>query len=122
MMRKYFFPPEESWTSLCERPLVETEELHDTVVSIIENVCLKGDEALLQYCDKYDGVRPASLKVTEKEIQDASASVPQSLKEAINIARKNIEKFHLALIGSDQSVVIPTGIKCWSKSIPIEKV
>ncbi len=121
-MRKYFFPPEESWISLCERPLVETEELRDTVVSIIENVCLKGDEALLQYCDKYDGVRPASLKITEKEIQDAPAAVPQSLKDAINIARKNIEKFHLALIGSDQSVVIPTGIECWSKSVPIEKV
>lgn len=122
-MKVYFKPARELWETLCERPQTGTAGIHDTVLSIIENVCLKGDEALLQYCEKYDGVRPSSLPVTQKEIEEASASVPASLKKSIALAKKNIEKFHFSIMNPDPpKVVISTGISCRAKYVPIEKV
>lgn len=121
-MKVHYRPARETWDSLCARPRISTEEINDTVFSIIENVCLKGDEALLQYCEKYDGVRPSSLRVTAAEFEEAAASVPSSLKKAIATARKNIEKFHFSIMNPDPSmVVISTGISCRVKNVPIER-
>ncbi|HRR93948.1 MAG TPA: histidinol dehydrogenase [Bacteroidales bacterium] len=121
-MKVHYRPERGLWESLCARPRINTEGLNDIIFSIIENVCLKGDEALLQYCEKYDGVRPSSLTVTPAEFEEAAASVPDSLKKAIATARKNIEKFHFSIMSPDPSmVVISTGISCRAKYVPIER-
>jgi histidinol dehydrogenase len=121
-MKKFFLPARETWESLCERPSGKKEEVHDTVMQIIGDICLKGDEALMRYSLKFDGIRPSPLKVTDEEIDRSSEMVSPSLKKAIETARRNIEKFHAAMIKSDPFVVTSIGIKCWRKNVPIEKI
>ncbi len=121
-MKKFIMPPSETWESISGRPASDDKEVLDTVLRIIENVRLSGDEALLQYSSEFDGIRPESLKVTDEEIEQSENLVSPELKKAIGRAKRNIEKFHAALIQNDISVVTSTGVRCWKRSVPVEKV
>ncbi|HOU31503.1 MAG TPA: histidinol dehydrogenase [Bacteroidales bacterium] len=122
-MKKYYYPARETWEALCERPSAgDDEEIRGIVADIIENVKRKGDSALEEYSMKFDGIKLTSLKVSDEEIERSAEAVPSSLKKSIDIAKRNIEKFHAALIHSDSSVITSIGIKCWRRCVPIEKV
>lgn len=68
---------------------VKTEE-------IVNAIRKKGDEALLDYTEKFDGVRldRDSLRVSEEEIDAAYARVDEKLVQVIRKAKGNIESFH----------------------------
>ncbi|MBU1487763.1 histidinol dehydrogenase [bacterium] len=72
------------------------EEIEKRVREIINGVRLGGDEALLEYTLKFDGVKlgPSELRVTEEEIEEARASVDREIKDALSLAKSNIEEFH----------------------------
>jgi histidinol dehydrogenase len=67
-------------------------------------------------------VPPGNLKVTSSEILGSVAMVSQELKNAINVAKQNIEKFHGAQVLTEQSIETIPGVRCWRKSVAIEKV
>lgn len=76
--------------------LLINEEIEKRVREIIDGVRLGGDEALLEYTLRFDGVKlgPSEIKVAPEEIEEAWASVDQELKEALSRAKSNIEEFH----------------------------
>ena len=122
MMNTFLFPEKEKWEILCKRPGIRRADLESVVRDIIEGVRNGGDEALLNYSQKFDGVKPDRIKVTDEEILEGIALVPADLKKAISLAKTNIEKFHAAQLREETPVEIVNGIKCWRKSVPIEKV
>lgn len=122
MMKPVLFPEKEKWEILCKRPGIKRADLESVVNEIIEGVRNDGDDALFYYSEKFDGVKTDKLKITEKEILESISLVSEDLKEAINIARTNIEKFHSAQMKEEVPVEIMNGIKCWRKSVPVEKV
>ena len=75
-----------------------------------------------KYTSKFDGVKLQTKIVREIEVELASEKVPQNLKEAIQLAKSNIEKFHSAQ--KTQKVFIQTmdGVECWQEKRPIQKV
>jgi histidinol dehydrogenase len=81
-----------------------------------------GDEAVRRFSSMFDKVSINKLQVTDEEMSEADAAVPDELKAAIQQAKANIEKFHA--VQDKTEVVIETmpGIKCWRKSVAIEKV
>ncbi|WP_455647656.1 histidinol dehydrogenase, partial [Leuconostoc sp.] len=77
----------------------ETAATDDAIVAaqvadIIKNVRENGDEALKTYSATFDGVTPATWRVSETEIQAAMASVPQKVLAALRTAAENIRTFH----------------------------
>jgi histidinol dehydrogenase len=60
--------------------------------------------------------------VREKEIENSIAQTPKPLKAAINIAYNNIKAFHMAQQRSEATVETMPGVRCWRKSVAIEKV
>jgi histidinol dehydrogenase len=60
--------------------------------------------------------------VEEEVIAAASASIPEELKAAIEMARLNIEKFHLLPASAIKVTESISGVRCWSRELPIEKV
>ncbi len=114
-------PPRESWKSLFRPALTEKAGLEDKVRNILNRVRSEGDYALLDYSEKYDGVRPSGLRVSPEEIREAGKYVPAELKEAINLARSNIEKFHASRLTEEPVIETTPGVKCWRKSIPVER-
>ena len=69
---------------------METSGVGDTVRAIIENVVKNGDDALLAYCEKFDGAKLDALQVSEQEIDEAMAAIPAALKKAMETAAANI--------------------------------
>lgn len=118
-----FINPEKSkWQQLLQRPVFDTHKLEGTVAAILEDVKLNGDAAIKKYAAQFDGVVLDDLKVTEKEIDDAIATVDENLKSAIAIAKNNITKFHEAQKESITKIETTNGVVCWRKAVAIEKV
>ena len=116
------YPPREQWAEILRRPALDTENLFDTVRSIIDRVKAEGDKAVLDYEARFDKVELASLAVTEEEMQEAVEAVGVELKAAIYRAQKNIEKFHAAQRFTGKKVETMEGVTCWQKAVGIEKV
>ena len=115
-------PDKSQWQEILKRPVMNTENLFDTVRSVIDRVKEEGDRAVLDYEEKFDKVMLASLAVSEEEQQEAENLVSEDLKAAIRLAKQNIETFHAAQRFEGKKVQTQPGVTCWQKAGAIEKV
>lgn len=121
-MKIFKYPSETLWGEILSRPVMDTSALFDTVRSILNEVKKEGDAAVLRFEEQFDKVRLASLIVSQEEIDQCDALLPDDLKDAIQVAAVNIEKFHAAQILHPQKITTSPGVTCWQKIVPIEKV
>ena len=121
-MKTYKYPSLAEQKELIKRPTFDKIELDEVVKGILEDVKSNGDAALKKYAAKFDKVELSNLKVSEKELKEAIDSVSEELKEAIQIAAKNINKFHISQKENFGKVETMPGVNCWRKSVGIEKV
>jgi histidinol dehydrogenase len=122
MIKIIKYPAKKDWSELIKRPVSETASLEKAVKKILEKVKVKGDKAVRKFTKEFDGVKLKKLAVSEKEIKAAEKILPQELKQAIQQAKANIEKFHLSQVEEVEVMETMPGIKCWRKSVGIEKV
>ncbi len=125
MTNKYITPPRTEWSKLTARAGESDQDIETSVSATLEYVRTKGDDALLNLESRYDGVTFSSaeaLRVSEKEIEEAAASVPQELKDAIAQAYSNIKKFHEAQLPEIVRVETSPGVTCVQKAVPIRRV
>ncbi len=87
----------EQQRQLLMRPAISaSESITRTVNDILDNVKMRGDEALREYSAKFDKTTVTALKVSAEEIAAASERLSDELKQAMAVAVKNIETFHTA--------------------------
>lgn len=120
-MKTFIYPKKEEWDLLCKRPLTDRSDLSDTVRAILRDVRENGDFAVSELEEKYDGAALKNLKVSQAEITRAVKNIPDDLKEAIDLAKANIEKFHRAQLMEEKPVETMKGVLCWRKNVAIEK-
>ena len=116
------YPDRKDWQQFIKRPVIENASLEKTVRKILEKVKEKGDKAVRKYTKEFDGVKLKKLAVSEKEIKTAENILSQELKDAIQQAKSNIEKFHRSQLEESRVIQIREGINCWRRSVGIEKV
>jgi histidinol dehydrogenase len=116
------YPALETWSTLLSRPALDSQSLFEKVGSILSDVKHHGDKAVKKYTFQFDKVQIDQLEVTREEIEDASLQIPKNLKEAIEMCRRNIWKFHSAQQHDLPQIQTTPGVICWQKAIPIEKV
>lgn len=121
-MRIVRYPEREVWKKILERPHTDISALNGVVDGILEDVRNNGDEAVRRCELRFDGVSLQSLAVTDGEIENAVRSVDAELKEAIELAHSNIERFHMAQRTTEHKVETVHGVSCWQKSVAIQKV
>lgn len=121
-MNKIYNPKQENWASLLERPTKTVDDIEATVKEIFAAVQSKGDEAVNQYTAKFDGIALENNLVSNAEIEQAIAAVDEELKDAIQLAKSNIEKFHQAQKTNKVSVETTEGVQCWQEKRPIQKI
>lgn len=121
MMKIIAYPKKEEWQELLQRPAMEQLSLEKKVKKILEKVKAGGDKTVKKMTKEFDGIKIKNLLVSEKEIKEAIALVPDELKEAITIAKNNITAFHTLQLQQEQSVETMPGVKCWRRSVAIEK-
>jgi len=121
-MKKSIYPKKESWGELLRRPTQTVADIEATVNQIFSEVSEKGNVAVSKYTQLFDGITVADLAVSSEDIEAANHEVSTELKEAIRLAKNNIEKFHKAQQSSPVHVETMEGVQCWQEKRPIEKV
>ena len=89
-------PLRKDWSKINQRPTQSFEDIETKVSSIFKEIQQFGDQAIQKYTLEFDKVRLDDLVLSSEEIEGAALKVPDSLKEAIALAKNNIEKFHAA--------------------------
>jgi len=115
-------PSQSKWPKLTERPLIKQRKLMDTVEKMFYDIKRKGDKAVLSYSQQFDYAGQQSLEVDPESVANAGTVIPERLKQAIELARRNIETFHLSQREEVQKVETAPGVICWRESRPIERV
>ncbi|WP_318476798.1 histidinol dehydrogenase [Photobacterium leiognathi] len=119
------------WQSLSEsqrekllaRPAVNNgANISAIVTGVIDDVRRRGDEALLELTEKFDGIRPASLKVSNDEIDAACSRISDQMKAALQQAFDNISTFHKAQKQQTLRVETQPGIICEQMTRPVNSV
>src|SRR5687768_3024933 len=119
-MKKIYRPKRETWSELLARPTLDTKFLERTVANILQDVKQHGDDALKHCARHFDRVELDEFLVSPEEFDEAERRVSNELKEAIGIAKANIEKFHRAQAERPEIIETTAGVSCWRKSVAIE--
>lgn len=121
-MKTIFYPERKDWATLCARPEVDAESLDEVCAGVFREVRENGDEALRKYTRQFDRADIDRFEVREEEFAEAQRAVPQDLKDAIRVAKANIEAFHR--LQSPQAVRwdSPDGFVCQQRAVPIGRV
>jgi len=115
---------EENIDDFIPRKYSKLKELQYDVMEIVNEVIINGDQALIEFTEKYDNVslKKGDLMVKEQEIEDAYEKVDEELLEAFRFAKKNLIKFHKAQIREEWFIDIIDGVKAGQIYRPIQSV
>ena len=100
-----------------------TQAVEDAVADILADVKKNGDAAVLRYCEKFDGVKLAGLRVAQADIDAAAyeAADPEFIR-TLTMAAGNIEAFHKRQIRRNFVINDTPGVVLGQKVTPIERV
>lgn len=121
-MKTYMNPSRPEWEALTVRNIPDDPAVGEAVAAIIEEVRAKGDEALRAMALRFDGAEIGPLEVSEAEIAEACAKVSDEVKAAINLAKENISKFHLAQRPAEVDIETLPGVRCVQRPVAIDRV
>ncbi len=107
---------------ICKQQDSAQADVSDLVRPILENVRLRGDAAVLDYTEQFDGVRPDSLRVTQSEIDAACDSVGSAFIEVLRRAANNIRTFHQQQMRTGFEIADADGIIMGQKFAPLARV
>ncbi len=100
---------------------ISFDNVLDKVSEIVEKVRREGDTALIEFTEKFDGVKLDSIKVSRKEICESSSSLSVDVRNAIDVISEQIKEFHTSIkppqIGGGRG-----GVEFGIMWAPLEKV
>ena len=121
-MKKINNPTQNTWSEILKRPIQSYTDIEETVKGIFKEIQQKGDVAVQKYTSLFDGSSPENSLVSKEEMEEAIAFVSEELKEAIEIAKNNIFKFHTVQKTEKIEIETTEGVWCWQEKRPIQKV
>ncbi|CCK69165.1 trifunctional histidinol dehydrogenase/phosphoribosyl-AMP cyclohydrolase/phosphoribosyl-ATP diphosphatase KNAG_0C00510 [Huiozyma naganishii CBS 8797] len=105
------------------RPIQKTTEIMHLVNPIIDNIKSKGDKALIEYTEKFDGVRLSTPVMNAPFPPESYQDLSEEMMEALDLSIENVRKFHAAQLQTEPLVVeTQPGVTCSRFPRPIEKV
>jgi len=94
------------------------------VSDVIADIRARGDEALRTYSEKFDSWSPESFRLSEEQIAEIVASVPQQVIDDIRFVQEQVRTFAQAQLDSMGEIEIETlpGVKLGHKHVPVQNV
>lgn len=101
-----------------------SEDVDQAVRAIIEDVVVRGDEALIDFTYRFDGLalQPETLRVSDAEIAAAEAQCSKESLEALALAKERIETYHREQRPKDFKTTDPVGVTLGWRWTAIESV
>lgn len=107
---------------ICSRQIADDHLVETRVKDIIATVKNEGDNALKAFASQFDKVKLEQLYIGKEELDTLAKAIPQSVKNAIDVAYQNIYKFHQAQLKTEAKIETMPGVNCWREARPIERV
>lgn len=110
---------------ILHRSVAEMDDVSAKVLPILNDVKARGDEAVRDYAQKFDGAILSDLKVSEQEFADAARTIDPALKRAIDRCAGNVKKFHeeqMRRVEDDWIIEIEPGVFAGEKVTPVSSV
>ena len=106
------------------RGLVRNRRVEEKVKQIIDDVRIFGDEALIKYTKKFDGVKlvPKQLKVSEIEISGAYQSISPNFVSSLKVIIENVNRFYRKVLKKSWRMKDADGVILGENYTPLEKV
>lgn len=100
------------------------QDIEIEVKKVVDAVCQRGDEALIEYTEQYDGFRLSrnDIRVSNREIEGASAGFHPTLSQAIELSIERVRQFHEKSKIRDWTFVDDAGNTLGQRCIPLERV
>jgi histidinol dehydrogenase len=76
------------------RAAMDLADAGDTIRPVLDDVRDRGADAVLDACERFDGVRPASLRVPMEVIEDAVADLDPAVRKALEVSIERARKVH----------------------------
>jgi len=107
-----------------ERGFRKSRRIQEKVRKIIEDVRVFGDEALIKYTKKFDGVKlsPKQLKVAKIEISGAYQSINPNFVSTLKLIIENINRFYRKTLKKSWRIKNIEGVILGQNYTPLEKV
>lgn len=107
---------------LLDRSQFEFEEVNTVVEQILKDIKIKKDKALREYTFKFDSVEIDEFFVSNNEIKEAFKSIDPKLKNDLEKAKANIEKYHKKQLVDSYYIAEDKDITLGQLVSPIDKV
>ena len=106
------------------RGAVRPNRLEERVKKIMDDVRLLGDEAVLKYTKKFDGVKLSlrQLKVSEIEVSGAYQNISPNFVSSLKVVIENVNRFYRRSIKKSWKIKDADGVVLGEKITPLEKV
>jgi histidinol dehydrogenase len=106
-----------------ERSVVHDADLMSQVQSIIDEVRRRGDAALLDYANRFDGcvMQASELRIGEDELDRIAANADASVVEALREAIGNVRRFHEYELQKSWEIETEDGVRLGQRITPIER-
>jgi histidinol dehydrogenase len=122
VMELFNRPARADWKPILTRPRFNSFAMENMVLNILEQVKSLGDEAVRKYTHEFDKVYLEDFMVTKTEFDEAEKALSSAVKKSIVTAIHNIERFHRNQVVMEKPIETTPGVKCWQKSVPIQRV
>ena len=116
------YPARSTWDAILSRPTFDSTALFETVQKVLDDVRKRGDAAIKDYTLQFDKASLTNIEVSKEEIAEAEGQISVQLKQAIEMARRNIWKFHSEQQQDLPEIQTSPGVFCWQKAVAIQKV
>ncbi len=122
IMELFTRPARNDWKPMLTRPRFNSFAMENMVLNILEQVKALGDEAVRKFTNEFDKVYLEDFKVSKSEFDEAEKALSPAVKKSITTAIHNIERFHRNQVVMEKPIETTPGVKCWQKSVPIQRV
>jgi histidinol dehydrogenase len=113
----------EQYRSILSRELTFAPAIEESVRAIVEDVHARGDDAVIEYTRRFDGVSLDSLKpVPSGELADLHARVDAVFLDALREAIENVRDFHRLQLREDIESSKANGVRLSLRFTPIDRV
>ncbi len=96
-------------------------EARERVEAILAAVRDRGDAAIADFTERFDGFRPEPMAVSPEALEQAWTSLPTNLRDALELAHRRITDFHQRQRPADLAVTGPHGEQLGRRWRPVER-
>jgi histidinol dehydrogenase len=107
---------------LARRSVAFDAELMNAVGAIVDDVRTRGDAALIEYTERFDGIQLKELRVSEEELRRCAAGADERVRRALREAIENVRQFHERQVEESWTISPREGVLLGQRITPLERV